>query len=76
MRVDTVGQADRVSAFCDDVLGRADAVEIARRIRNGDIHPIEAVEAAIARAERANASLNAVAAPLFESARRDARALP
>ena len=61
-----------VSAVCDDVLGTADAVEIARLIRTGAIQAREAIEAAIARAERVNPSLNAIATPLFESARRDA----
>ena len=57
------------SAFGDDVLGDADAVEIARRIRNSDIAPREAVEAAIARCEHVNPLLNAVAAEAFEAAR-------
>lgn len=61
-----------MSAVCDDVLGTADAVEIARLIRTGAIQAREAIEAAIARAERVNPSLNAIATPLFESARRDA----
>ena len=61
-----------VSAFCDDVLGAADAVEIARRIRDGEIRAIEAVEAAVARAEQADSLLNALAARQFESARQEA----
>ena len=61
-----------VSAACDDVLGTSDAVEIARLIQTGEIHAREAVEAAIARAERVNPSLNAIATPLFDSARSDA----
>lgn len=65
-------ESDAVSAFCDDVLGTADAVEIARLIRSGEIHASEAVEAAIARAERVNPSLNAVVTALFASAREEA----
>ena len=61
-----------MSAFCDDVLGAADAVEIARRIREGEINASEAVEASIARAERVNPSLNAIATPVFDSAREQA----
>ena len=61
-----------VSALCDDVLGTADAVEIARRIQAGEIQAREAVAAAIARAERVNPALNAIATPLFDSARRHA----
>jgi len=61
-----------VSAVSDDVLGTADAVEIARRIRSGQIQAREAVEAAIARAQRVNPALNAIATPLFESALEEA----
>lgn len=63
-----------MSAFCDDVLGAADGVEIARRIRAREISAQEAIEAAIARAERVEPRLNAIAAPLFEGARRQAAA--
>lgn len=62
-----------VNAVCDDVLGTADAIEIARRIREGEIESIEAVEAAIARAERVNGALNAIATPMFDSAREASR---
>ena len=62
----------RVSAFREDVLGTADAVEIARRIGSREIHAREAIDAAIARAERVNPSLNAIAAPLFDAARKQA----
>lgn len=70
--MDSVYQKNVVSVSRDDVLGISDAVEIARRIRDGDIHPREAVEAAIARAEQVNPSLNAIATPLFERAKVDA----
>jgi amidase len=66
-----VTQEKVVSASWDDVLGTSDAVEIARLIRVGDIQVREAVEAAIARAEQVNPLLNAIATPLFESARRE-----
>ncbi len=65
-------EARSVSAVCDDVLGTADAVEIARRIRDKEIRPQEAVDAAIARAERVNPSLNAIAFACFDSAREEA----
>jgi amidase len=61
-----------ISAVCDDVLGTADAVEIARRIKAGEIEAGDAVEAAIVRAQRVNPSLNAIATPLFDSARQEA----
>jgi amidase len=69
-----MNEARAASAFCDDALGAADAVEVARRIREGEIHAAEAVDAAIARAERINPSLNAIVTPSFESARRRAEA--
>jgi amidase len=65
-----------VSAFCDDVLGTADGVEIARRIENREISAYEAIDAAIARAERVNPRLNAIAAPLFDAARQAAAQSP
>ena len=72
MHVDQKIETHAVSAFCDDVLGNADAVEIARRIQGGEISAQEAVEAAIARAEKVNPLLNAIATRSFDSARRDA----
>jgi len=72
VRSERVEVRESVSAFCDDVLGTADAVEIARRIRVGEITSGEAVEAAIARAERVDPMLNAIATPLFEGAREEA----
>ncbi len=76
VRSQSVEPGEVVSAFRDDVLGAADAVEIARRIRLGEISASEAVEAAIRRAENVNPSLNAIATPLFESARVSASAPP
>ncbi len=63
---------ERSSAFCNDALGAADAVEISRRIRAKEVHPSEVVEAAILRAERVNPRLNAIATPLFDAAREEA----
>lgn len=73
MRAECLKERRRVSAFCEDVLGTADAVEIARRIRSREIQALEAVDAAIARAERVNPTLNAIATPLFDAARKEAR---
>ncbi|NMG31565.1 amidase [Aromatoleum evansii] len=53
---------------------RWDAIEIARRIRRGDVRPSEVLEAAIARAE-AYSVVNAVTTPHFDLARELARAL-
>ncbi len=63
-----VPAVNRVSAFCDDVLGTSDAVEIRRKIKHGEITAVEAVEAAVARAESVNPVLNAIATPQFDSA--------
>ncbi len=65
-------ETNAASAVCDDVLGTADAVEIARLIDTGQIEAREAVEAAIARAQQVNPLLNAIATPLFDSAREEA----
>lgn len=73
VRADPLPAKGPVNAVCDDVLGAADAVEIARRIQEREIQPIEAVEAAIARAERVNGALNAIATPMFDTAREAAR---
>ena len=62
-----------VHAFGDDVLGDLDAVAIRQRIDRGDIRAAEAVDAAIARAERVNPTLNAIAATRFDEARSEAR---
>lgn len=50
----------------------SDATELAIHVRKGDIMAAEAVEAAIAMAERINGTINAIAEPLFDSARQRA----
>jgi len=62
----------RVHAFGDDVLGHLDAVGVAELIRTRQISPEEAVDAAIARVERVNPILNAVAFADFDGAREQA----
>ena len=62
----------RMSAFTDDVLGTADAVELAGRVASGDVTSAELVDAAIARAERVNPDLNAIATWDVERAREQA----
>lgn len=49
------------------------AAEIARRIRTRELSPVEVVEAAIARIEARNPSLNALVYLGFDDARREAR---
>ncbi|MFN2377257.1 MAG: amidase [Candidatus Binatia bacterium] len=59
---------EAVSAFRDDALGDADAVELARRIAAGQTTSEELVAAAIARARDVNPVLNAIAHETFDKA--------
>ena len=52
-----------------------DATALARRIRSGELSPVEVVDAAIERAEAANPELNAIVAPTFDAARSSAKSL-
>jgi amidase len=54
-------------------LVRLDATAQADLVRRGEVTPLELVDAAIARIERANPALNAVVTPTFERARETAR---
>lgn len=56
----------KISAFTDDALGTLDATALAEAIRRGEIHPREALESAIARAERVNPHLDAIVLPMYE----------
>ena len=62
------GSAQRVHAFTDDALGDLDAVGVAAAIQAGDISAREATEAAIARAEQVDQTLNALVVRDFERA--------
>lgn len=64
-----------VHAFCDDALGELDATGVAERLAAGEISPAEAAEAAIARIERVNPLLNAVAYRDYDAALERARRL-
>jgi amidase len=57
-----------------DELAFLDATALAERIRDKELSPREAVDAAIARIEKLNPELNAVIHPLFEKARAAAAA--
>jgi Asp-tRNA(Asn)/Glu-tRNA(Gln) amidotransferase A subunit family amidase len=46
-----------------------DALELAERVRNGDVTPEELLDAAIARVEARNPDLNAVVLPFYDEAR-------
>jgi amidase len=65
-----------VHAFRDDALGDDDAVRLVERIRSGEVSPTELVEAAVARTEAVNPSLNGLAYEAFDDARRRASARP
>jgi amidase len=65
-----------VHAFRDDALGDDDAVRLVERIRSGEVSPIELVEAAVARTEAVNPSLNGLAYEAFDDARRQASEPP
>ncbi|MFO0941017.1 MAG: amidase [Pirellulales bacterium] len=51
---------ERVSEFCNDALGNHDAVGLTELIRGRKVSSQELVEAAVARAERANQRLSAI----------------
>jgi len=59
----------RVHTFCDDALGDLDAVGVAEALRLGRVSRAEVVEAAIARVEKVDGLLNAVAFAAYDSAR-------
>jgi amidase len=61
-----------VHAFGDDALGDHDAVGLAAEIREGRVSRVEAVDAAIARAEAVAPELGAIAAESFDRARKEA----
>lgn len=59
----------RVHAFGDDALGDLDAVGVAAAISAGEISALEAADAAIARAEKVNPTLNAIVVTDYERGR-------
>jgi amidase len=56
--------------------GNLDGLALAELVRRGQVSPGELLEEAIARAERVNPRINAIVAPLYDQARREAAALP
>lgn len=57
----------------DDALGLDDAVALRVRLQRGEVSALELTEAAIARAEQVNATLNAIVLPTYDAARRNAQ---
>ena len=64
----------RIHAFGDDALGDLDAVGLVEKLRAAKVSPHELVEAAIARTEAANPTLNGLAFEAFDRARAKAEA--
>lgn len=62
----------RIHAFTDDLLGDLDAVALADLVRRGEVSAAELAEAAIARVEKVNGSLNAVQVADYQQARQRA----
>ncbi|MCD4533515.1 amidase [Nocardioides sp. cx-169] len=65
---------NRVHTFTDDALGELDAVGLVEALHQGAVSVPEVVEAAIARVERVDPDLNAVAFRAYDRARAEARA--
>jgi amidase len=59
----------RVHTFTDDALGQLDAVGVAEAIAHGEISASEALEASIARIERVDGELHAMALRMYDHAR-------
>ncbi|HEX2401278.1 MAG TPA: amidase [Mycobacterium sp.] len=64
----------RIHAFGDDALGDLDAVGLVEKLRGGEVSPQELVEAAIARTEAVNPTLNGLAYEAFDRTRTRASA--
>ncbi len=64
----------RIDAFGDDALGDRDAVGLVDALRTGEVSAAELVEAAIARTEAVNPTLNGLAYEAFDRARDRANA--
>lgn len=70
-----MSDADVIHAFGDDALGEDDATGLAERLAAGEVSPVEVVDASIARLERVNPHLNALAYRDFDAARERAKRL-
>ena len=62
-----------IHAFSDDVLADHDGVAIAQRIRDGQFSAVEAVDAAIMRAEKVEPFISAIVVEDFQRARQNAK---
>lgn len=59
----------RINAFCEDALGTMDATAVAEAIATKKISVQEATNAAIARAEKVNPTLGAIAVKMYDEAK-------
>ena len=66
------GACSRPDQAASNDLAELDAVETAARIKSGELNALEAVEAAIDRAERIDKKLNAIVTKTFRQARKQA----
>jgi amidase len=69
----TSNQGWKQDMLSEQELAWADATDLARLVRQGEVTPLELVEAAIGRIERLNPRINAVVTPMFDQARKKAR---
>lgn len=65
----SVVACNQTTTTTTDALGNGDATDIAQRIASGEITAAQALEAAIARADRLNPQLNFLASPAYEYGR-------
>ncbi len=68
-----INKEKTISAYCDDVMGTLDGVELAKQISAGEIQASEVVEASIARAKLVNPRLNAIVTETFDQALEDVK---
>ena len=66
--MEQINQNNKVSAFCDDVLGDLDGVALTALIKSGQVSSKAMVSAAIERAKSVNPRLNAIALQSFDKA--------
>lgn len=72
MLLAAAGACSRPDQAASNDLAELDAVETAARVKSGDLGALEAVDAAIGRAQRTDASLNAIVTKTFDRAREQA----
>ncbi|PQA87442.1 amidase [Hyphococcus luteus] len=74
MLLTAAGACSRPDQAASNDLAELDGVETAARLKSGELGPTEAVEAAIARAERVDPQINAIVTKTFRRARKEAAA--